>query len=261
MSEETTAFLKLQKGCVVGREVGDTFHLGSNVTSIGQPYSTAKPGVTSPDVRVDDPYASHDHLRIYYRPESQCFVVEEAAKGTKGGTFIGDKNGKYTKIDPGKPTPLTDGALIALAWDGSQYRVIFKFRRSEETWLPEEDAKPQQVVELPTTGLVVDTKSEAVWVNGAPVKTSELEFGLLAFLCKKHPEVCDWKETIKEVWNDDPDNKITDKDRIKQIVIRLRKKIEDDWHDPKYIVEVHGSYGLGSKPNVLQDGYYHIQAP
>ena len=69
------------------------------------------------------------------------------------------------------------------------------------------------------------------------IKLTKHEFGLLKYLIKNKERVIDRDELLDEVWGNDV---IVSPRTIDTHMANLRKKIEDDPADPKYILNVRG---------------------
>lgn len=83
----------------------------------------------------------------------------------------------------------------------------------------------------------VDFKGYEVRKTGAPVELTAKEFSLLRLLVSHPDEVLERGTILTEVWGDDFD--IFPR-TVDTHIAHLRKKIEDDPADPKYIVNVRG---------------------
>jgi len=90
-------------------------------------------------------------------------------------------------------------------------------------------------------GVDVDFKAYSISKNGVPVDLTVKEFELLRVLVTHPNEVLDRARILKGVWGDEWD---VFPRTIDTHVARLRKKLEDDPADPRYIVNV---WGIGYK--------------
>jgi len=199
---------------------------------IGRPHRSTGPGSESPDVSIKDDYVSHGHIRIYYRYDEHCFMVEERNSGSTNGTFIGrEQNDNFViqdRLEKGRPHSLADGDLIALARVGQDYRVVFRFRQSEGTLTG--TAGPEK---HSGSGLVVDTAARRVWVNGKEVPLRKKEFDLLAFLYENRGKACSRQEIAEKVWAEE--RGIISEEAIDADIHRIREMIEKDSAKPQYI--------------------------
>ena len=71
-------------------------------------------------------------------------------------------------------------------------------------------------------------------------KLSPSEFRLLKFLLVNRGRVCEKDEIIENVWRDSKTQEGVTDQALDQIIYRLRKKIEDDPNNPKFIQTVKG---------------------
>lgn len=81
--------------------------------------------------------------------------------------------------------------------------------------------------------LTVDVAERKVFVNGERVKLTPLEFKLLAFLLKNAGRVLTHKQLLEEVWGWEYAD---DVDYVRIYIWHLRRKIEPDPSQPRYIV-------------------------
>jgi hypothetical protein len=221
--EATNAFLRVERGRVEEYRESEEIPLGIDVTVIGRHSRSTGAQHEHPDVRIKDDYVSRGHLRIYYSYEHACFLLKEPDTGTKNGTFI---NGE--RIQPGMPCKLKNGDLIGLAKVGGDYRVIFRFRASEGTLRAiSQAAKPL------TPGLKVDPGARRTWVDGKEVPLRKKEFELLAFLYQNSGRACSKNEIAEKVWAEE--SGIVSEETIDQNIHRIRKEIEQDLSNPRYI--------------------------
>jgi len=115
--------------------------------------------------------------------------------------------------------------------------LILRIRRVlARTSLPE----PHQIGK--EEGVILDSDSREVRVEGRSVELTPTEFNLLLCLMKNRNRVLSWESLLREVWgSDDWDG---GRELIKVTVRRLRKKLEPDPAKPKYILT---SWGVGYK--------------
>ena len=85
-----------------------------------------------------------------------------------------------------------------------------------------------------TVGSVtVDLASHSVWKNGAEVRLSPTEYGLLALLARHQGEVMDQRTLLREVWGPAYGD---ERNYLRTFIQRLRIKLEDDPGNPRLIV-------------------------
>lgn len=85
--------------------------------------------------------------------------------------------------------------------------------------------------------LEVDLENRTVTKNGKPIELTLKEYELLEVLIKNPRKVFGREELLQQVWGYDF---IGDTRSVDICVTRLRKKIEDDSSNPKYIITVYG---------------------
>ncbi|MEF3306111.1 response regulator transcription factor [Paenibacillus sp. GYB003] len=90
---------------------------------------------------------------------------------------------------------------------------------------------------IPAEGIHIDSKKMTVHADGREIKLSAKEFQLLLFLASRANEVFSASELYEHVWgrdsNDDPRT-------VMVHIYNMRKKLEQNPADPRYIVSVRG---------------------
>ncbi|WP_334077569.1 response regulator transcription factor [Paenibacillus sanfengchensis] len=95
--------------------------------------------------------------------------------------------------------------------------------------------------------LAFDLDRKVVLKNGAPVSLTAKEFKILETLLKRPGKVFTRDELLELVWGFDY---LGDSRSVDMTIMRLRKKLEDDTENPKYVKTVYGfGYQLGGGPN------------
>ncbi|NIP51743.1 MAG: response regulator transcription factor [Gammaproteobacteria bacterium] len=84
--------------------------------------------------------------------------------------------------------------------------------------------------------LHINLMDRIVMVEGRPVKLSNTEFDLLAFLIKNANQTCSFEHIMKYVWGQE---RTHHPEYIHVYIWRLRKKIERNPKDPSYIITDH----------------------
>lgn len=115
-------------------------------------------------------------------------------------------------------------------------RVKSQIRRY--TMLGSLEIKASQLV---TGGIVLDTDTKEVSVDGEAVKLTPIEFKILAHLMKNMGRVLSSSQIYEAVWNEPS---FTSEKTVTVHIRNLREKIEINPKDPKYLKVV---YGLGYK--------------
>jgi DNA-binding response OmpR family regulator len=100
---------------------------------------------------------------------------------------------------------------------------------------------------LSSGDLVLDLEAQAVRVRGgAPVRLTNLEARLLQLLLANGGHTLPLERLTSHVWGD---RGLGDRQLLKQLVHRLRRKIEEDPASPRYLVTVSGvGYSLHPSP-------------
>jgi DNA-binding response OmpR family regulator len=88
-------------------------------------------------------------------------------------------------------------------------------------------------------GLAIDLRTREVRVAGAKVEMTAKEFDLLAYLAGEPREVFSRDELLRQVWGSSS-NWQSDA-TVTEHVRRLRRKIEDDPDNPRWIATVRGA--------------------
>ncbi|MDD5701293.1 MAG: winged helix-turn-helix domain-containing protein [Dehalococcoidales bacterium] len=226
------AFLRIEKGLIDGYREHEEILVKTDVIVIGRPAKSLSTNTDTPDFKANDDYVSRGHVSIYYSYESESFMLKERDGGTTNGTFL---NG--TRIEPDVPYPLKDGDLVQLAKINGNYRVILRFRESEGTLV-----EYLGLEKTPSQGLKIDLQARRVWINGKEVPLRKKEFDLLAFLFENCGKACSKDDIAEKVW--EQESGIVSQETIEQNISRVRKVIEDDPTQPRYIITIHGGYRL-----------------
>ena len=91
--------------------------------------------------------------------------------------------------------------------------------------------------------LVIDSKSRSVIRMGEEISLTPKEFDILYFLAENRGEVFTKEQIYKAVWSE---NYLLDDSNIMAFIRKLRKKIEPNPDEPKYILTI---WGIGYKFN------------
>ena len=91
--------------------------------------------------------------------------------------------------------------------------------------------------------LVINPKSRSVTRMGKEISLTPKEFDILYFLAENRGEVFTKEQIYKAVWSEDY---LLDDSNIMAFIRKLRKKIEPDPDEPKYIITI---WGIGYKFN------------
>jgi DNA-binding response OmpR family regulator len=105
-----------------------------------------------------------------------------------------------------------------------------------------------QIYKFPANGLVIDSNTREVMVDGKVIILPAREFGVLASLARRPGQWVDLATIAFEVWND---SKILVQSRIKYLVFLLRSQLERDPRNPRLILSREGlGYKLAVTPGL-----------
>lgn len=89
---------------------------------------------------------------------------------------------------------------------------------------------------LRAKGLSINTVTHQVEIDGKALDLSATEYTLLVFLFQNANRILTRKDLLKNVWNSD----IYTENTVNTYIMRLREKIEDKKHEPRFLITVRG---------------------
>jgi DNA-binding winged helix-turn-helix (wHTH) protein len=165
------------------------------------------------DLVLANPRVSRRHAELTW--DGEHFLVQD----------LGSKNGTRINSAPvSAPTPIADGDTLELA--DSQ----LEFQTSPPT---------VTIILTPDSGaLSLDPSTHEVRSQGQSVALTPKEYRLLALLFRRAGAVVGHEEIAAEVW---PElGGVVTEESIAQVVARLRRKVEADPANPRYVLTVRG---------------------
>lgn len=153
---------------------------------------------------------------------SEAYVVMLTARSEEMDKIVGLSAG----ADDYLTKPFSPGELVA------RIRAMLRRPRSGSPGLPEEIPPPLRLGDL-----TVDPGSREVMLRGKAVNLTALEFDLLSVLASRPGFVFGRSRLLERVWGEGHFGS----DHVVDVhVANLRKKIEDDPANPRYIQTVRG---------------------
>jgi len=112
--------------------------------------------------------------------------------------------------------------------------------------------KPVALGRLEVANMTLDSsRNELQYPNGKPVKLTPLEVRLLESLMLNHDQVLTFDVLIDAVWGQSG----ADKSMLKQLVYRLRRKIENDPSEPTHLTTMLPACYLRTTKTVTPNAY------
>jgi hypothetical protein len=165
------------------------------------------------DLMLANPRVSRCHACLTW--DGERFLVQDL--GSKNGTRI---NGTPVAT----PTPIADGDTLELA----DSRLQFQTSAPTVT----------VVLEPRAAAISLDPSRHEVRVRGEPVSLTPKEYRLLTLLFRQGGAVVSHEQIAAEVW---PElGGVVTEESIAQVVARLRRKVEKEPANPRYVLTVRG---------------------
>ena len=206
-----------------GDETGRIFPLSQKSAIIGRIAPDS-----APDIMIQDDYISRQHAEICH--EDGCYTLCDM--GSANGTEI---NGKH--LEPYRHYPLKHNSKVGLGIVSGIPRVILCFKESPATVRA---PIPQTHPEVSGAWLKIDENRKEVVVNNQVISLSKKEYGLISLLHSNKGRVFSKDEIIDSLWPKVKDPGAISDAAIDQLVYRLRKKIEPDFSQPRYLISKKG---------------------
>jgi DNA-binding response OmpR family regulator len=164
------------------------------------------------DLLINDPRVSRSHASVDWSDGS--FQLRDL--DSTNGTLVNN-------APAGNPASLKDGDAISFAGVPAEFQV---------------NAPTMVAPVTPTGGLSLNAATHEVTVDGKQVDLSPKEFLFLAALHGHGGEVVSHTDIAREVWPE-YDEPVPD-ENIHQLATRLRRKLEPDAAEPRFVITVKG---------------------
>jgi DNA-binding response OmpR family regulator len=164
------------------------------------------------DIVVPDERTSRYHARVYWQDSS--YYLEDL--DSRNGTSL-----RGRRLE--EPARLAQGDVISLPG------LVLAFQSADST---------DTVVDEVVTDLIVDHATGTVHVRGRRIDVTAKEFMALGYLFRRAGQLCSKDDIASQVWPEYGGN-VGDYN-VEQLVSRLRRKLEEDPQNPRYLVTVRG---------------------
>lgn len=126
------------------------------------------------------------------------------------------------------------------AWRGGAYEYVEKPFAPEELQAVVRKALAQSrpPARIQVGELTLDLAAQRVWCGERELALTPREYELLVYLVRRAGEVVTWEELLAEVWRYPPD--VGSAETVRSCAKRLRRKIEPESGQPRYLVTVWG---------------------
>jgi DNA-binding response OmpR family regulator len=103
-------------------------------------------------------------------------------------------------------------------------------------------------------GLWLDDANKSVWVEGKQIELTAQEYDIMAYLVAHAGQLCERHDIVEKGLQETYDYLDPEQSRLNSAMSRLRRKIEPDARNPRYLFTVHGRgyrlYPEGNSGNV-----------
>jgi two-component system, OmpR family, KDP operon response regulator KdpE len=86
--------------------------------------------------------------------------------------------------------------------------------------------------------LTIDIDDWKVTLAEKPIRVSKKEFVLLKLLADAQGQPVSYEKLMAELW---PDSRMFEKSKVRGLIVQLRRKLEDDFRHPRYILTEAGA--------------------
>jgi two-component system KDP operon response regulator KdpE len=116
-------------------------------------------------------------------------------------------------------------------------RVFLARAKAAMRQVAPQDVEPKRTAVYQDNYLIIDLDSRQVVVKGERERLTKTEYKLLAFLVRHSGQVLTFDQILEVVWGPGYDDNI---DYVHSYVSRLRRKLEPEAKEPRYLVSEHG---------------------
>ena len=194
---------------------GYEVHLAADADEATSALKNAAPDLVLLDVTM--PHTDGIDLLADIRTRSSIPVIMLTGRGDEADRILGLRTG----ADDYVVKPFSPGELTA--------RIQSVLRRS---------GPPAAASVLRFDDLTIDSATRDVSVGGKPVVLTAKEFDLLAFLAASPRQVFDREQLLSQVWSSSTEWQ--DPATVTEHVRRIRRKIEADPDNPRWVCTVRG---------------------
>jgi two-component system KDP operon response regulator KdpE len=116
-------------------------------------------------------------------------------------------------------------------------RVFLARAKAAMRQVAPQDVEPKKAAVYRDDYLIINLDSRQVVVKGERERLTKTEYKLLAFLVRHSGQVLTFDQILEVVWGPGYDDNI---DYVHSYVSRLRRKLEPEAKEPRYLVSEHG---------------------
>ena len=195
--------------------------------------SDKEPNLIVLDVMLPD--IDGPNLCLEIRRRSDVPILFLSCKGEEIDKIVALSSGG----DDYMTKPFSSGEFIA--------RINAHLRRHQTNNIQSENTSNNSVFEFP--GLYINMDLHEVCISGEPVKLTPKEFHLLSLFVKNPTRIFSIEQLFELAWKT---NTYSNAKTVMVYISTLRKKIEFDPNNPKYIISIRG-FGYKFNHNLLEN--------